>query len=70
MLNTIGGIVRNGKIELTEKVTLVEGTRVLVTALLTEADEEENFWTHASENSLKAVWDNPADDVYADLLKE
>ena len=29
----------------------------------------DDFWLKASESSLKAIWDNPEDDVYAELLK-
>lgn len=49
-----------------EEIQLPEGTEVLVTPLLDETD----FWRRASESSLDAVWDNPEDDVYAQLLAE
>jgi hypothetical protein len=65
MLNTIRAIVRQGKIELLEKIEIPEGTEVLVTPLI-----EAEFWLKASESSLEAVWDNSEDDVYATLLKE
>jgi predicted DNA-binding antitoxin AbrB/MazE fold protein len=64
MPNTIRAIVREGKIELLEKVELPEGTEVLVTPLSGEAD----FWLRASEGSLAEVWDNSEDDAYAELL--
>ena len=57
----------DGKVELLEPLDLIEGTRLLVTVL---ADEEQTFWTAASQPSLDAVWNNPEDDVYAELLKE
>ena len=66
MLNTIRAVVREGKIELLEKVEIPEGTEVLVTVLL----DDMNFWGQASQVSLDAVWDNPEDDVYAKLLEE
>lgn len=31
---------------------------------------EIGFWFQASEASLRRIWDNPEDDVYAQLLKE
>ncbi len=66
MLHTLWGVVHDGKVELTEKVPLVEGSKVLVTFL--PSDDEEQFWLRASESALDAVWDNPQDDVYAQLL--
>lgn len=33
-----------------------------------DAAEERAFWLAASEPSLRRIWDNPADDVYAQLL--
>jgi len=29
----------------------------------------DDFWLKTSEPALKAIWDNPEDDVYAELLK-
>ena len=66
MRNTIRAIVREGKIELLEKVELPEGTEVLVTPLLDEAD----FWLKTSESSADSIWDNAEDDVYAELLEK
>ena len=64
MLNTIRAVVREGKIELLEEVEIPEGTEVLVTPLV-----EAEFWMKVSESSADAVWDNPEDDVYAELLE-
>ena len=55
---------RQGRIELLEEIELPEG--VLVTPLLDEA----GFWRRASESALDAVWDNPEDNVDAQLLSE
>ena len=65
MLSTIRAVVRDGKIELLEPVSLPNGAHLLVT-ILTEDDH--GFWQQASESSLKQVWDNPEDDIYAELL--
>lgn len=65
MLNTIRAIVKEGKIELLEKIEIPEGTEVLVTPLI-----EAEFWLKASESSLEAIWNNSEDDVYATLLEE
>ena len=61
MLNTFWAIVREGKIELLEKVRVPEGTRVLVTLL---PDDDAEFWSKVSQISLDRIWDNPGDDVY------
>jgi predicted DNA-binding antitoxin AbrB/MazE fold protein len=66
MSNTIRAIVREGKIELLEKVEIPEGTEVLITPLI----DEQGFWLNASESSLDSVWDNAEDDVYAELLEK
>ena len=70
MLSTVWGIVRDGKIELAEPTVLEEGAKVLITALPNVEESDNDFWMRASETSLAAIWDNPEDDVYAELLKE
>jgi hypothetical protein len=65
MLKTVQGVIRAGKIELLEQVELSEGATVLVTFLPDEAGE---FWLHASQVSLDAIWNNPEDDVYGKLF--
>ena len=67
MSNKVQGIVRNGKIELLDEVDLPEGARILLVLL---PDDESQFWMEASPSSLDAVWDNPEDDVYAQLLEK
>jgi len=67
MQKTLKAIIHEGKIEPLEKVDLPEGAKVLVRLL---PDDETEFWQQASETSLSAVWDNPEDDVYAQLLNE
>ncbi|MEL6470519.1 MAG: antitoxin family protein [Cyanobacteria bacterium J06623_4] len=65
MPKTLWARIRQGKIELLESTELPEGTRVLFTLL---PDDETSFWLQASQTSLDAVWDNPEDGVYAQLL--
>ena len=67
MPKALRAIIHEGKIEPLEQVDLPEGSKVLVTLL---ADDEADFWLQASQPSLDAIWDNPEDDVYAQLLKE
>ena len=65
MLSTVRAVVREGKIELLDRIDLPEGSKLLVTVL---PDEEVSFWLDASRASLDRIWDNPEDDVYARLL--
>jgi predicted DNA-binding antitoxin AbrB/MazE fold protein len=67
MSKSLRAIIREGKIEPLEEVNLPEGSKVLVTLL---ADDEAEFWLPASQASIDRIWDNPEDDVYAQLLKE
>lgn len=66
MLETIWGIVHDGKIETLGEVDAPEGTRALVTLLV---EDENDFWQTASSESLGEIWDNEEDDVYAELLE-
>ncbi len=68
MLTTVWAIVKNGKIEPIESISLEEDTRVIVTLVPDEHDRE--FWLHASESALAGVWDNEKDDTYANLLQK
>ncbi len=65
MLHTVWAVVREGRIELQEQVPMAEGSRVLVTIL--PPDDDDRFWTEASQSALADVWDNPEDDVYGRL---
>jgi hypothetical protein len=67
MLSTIYAMVHDGKIEPAEPIDLPEGATVLVTLL---PAEDETFWLATSQTSLDRVWNNPEDDVYAELLKK
>ena len=66
MLETVWGIVHDGKIETLGNVDAPDGTRTLVTLLV---EDENDFWQAASSTSLDEIWDNEEDDVYAELLK-
>lgn len=67
MMNTVWGVVRDGRIEPLEKIEAPEGTRVLVTLL---PEDDSLFWLAASQPSVDSVWNNEEDDVYAELLKK
>lgn len=66
MFNTVSAIFKDGRIQLLEEIDLPEGTEILVTPLIDDAD----FWTKASQPALDSVWDNAEDDVYADILTQ
>lgn len=68
MLKTVWAVVREGKIELLENASLPEGSRVLVTLMPDE--DEQQFWLEASDRSLTEIWDNTEDDIYAKLLQK
>jgi predicted DNA-binding antitoxin AbrB/MazE fold protein len=65
MQERIRAVVNQGRIEPLERLDLPDGTEVLVTVYSNGND----FWVNASESSLKAIWDNAEDDVYAKLLE-
>jgi hypothetical protein len=67
MLQTLWATVQEGQIQLSEQISLPEGTKLLVTVL---PDDDGQFWSGASQTSLAAIWDNAEDDAYAQLLKE
>lgn len=48
-----------------EPANLPEGTEVFVTVA---EGGEPRFWLHATETTLDAIWNNPEDDVYEQLL--
>lgn len=68
MLTTVKGIIQKHKIKLVEKVDIPEGTKLLITILSPEEDEQ--FWQNASISSLTKVWNNSEDNIYAELLKK
>jgi hypothetical protein len=70
-LKTVWTVVREGKIELLENLSLSEGARVLVTLMPDE--DEQQFSMDASERSalrssaslsLAEVWENTEDDTF------
>lgn len=67
MLNTVRAVVRQGKIELLEKVSVPDGTELLVTIL---PRDESNFWLACGETTLDRIWNNLEDDVYGEPLKK
>ncbi len=66
-MQVIEAVIKNGQIVPVSDVDLEEGSRVLVT--LSNGDSRD-FWLVATERSLKDIWDNDEDDVYAELLEK
>ncbi|MFN0279716.1 MAG: antitoxin AF2212-like protein [Pyrinomonadaceae bacterium] len=64
-MHTIEAIVKDGQIVPVEDVSLEEGSRVLITV---SEGNDRDFWMAATEDTLRAIWDNEEDDVYAELL--
>jgi hypothetical protein len=64
MSNTVLAVVKGGKIEPLGHVVFPEGTKLLVTML----SDDDTFWQEASQETLKKIWDNKEDDIYAQLL--
>ena len=67
MTTTVEAIYENGKLMLPRPLSLPEQSHVRVTI---ESDTEREAWLKLSEESLKTVWDNAADDVFNELLKK
>jgi len=65
MQERIRAVLNGGRIEPLQKLDVPDGTEVLIT-VLSNADD---FWLKASQETLDAIWHNPEDDVYAELLK-
>jgi hypothetical protein len=68
MLTTVKGIVQKHRIKIVEKLDIPDGTKLLITILPQEENEE--FWQNASLSSLDKIWNNSEDNIYAELLKK
>ena len=71
MTTTVEAIYENGTLKLPRPLPLEEKSQVVVTIQTKkgtgEADERES-WLKKSEETLAKAWDNPADDVFNELL--
>ena len=67
MTTTVDAIYEHGKLVLPQPLSLPEKSHVRVTI---ESDPEREAWLKLSEESLKQVWGNDADDVFNELLKK
>lgn len=67
MTTTVEAIYQDGKLLLSKPLSLPDKSHVRVTI---ESDPEREAWLKLSEESLRKVWDNDADDVFNELLKK
>jgi predicted DNA-binding antitoxin AbrB/MazE fold protein len=71
MTATIEAIYENGMLRLSRPLPLEEKAQVMVT-VQTKPDSddasEREAWLRRSEEVLTKAWDNPADDVFNELL--
>ena len=67
MITIVDAIYEDGKLVLQQPLPLPEHSHVRVTI---DSDLEREAWLKVSEESLKKVWDNDADDIFNDLLEK
>ena len=67
MIKVVDAIYEKGKLVLEQPLPLPEHARVRVTV---DSDLEHAAWLKLSEESLKKVWDNDADDIFNELLEK
>jgi predicted DNA-binding antitoxin AbrB/MazE fold protein len=71
MTTTVEAIYENGTLKLPRPLPLEEKAQVVVT-IQTKADFNEanqrEAWLKKSEETLTKAWNNPADDVFNELL--
>ena len=71
MTTTVEAVYENGTLKLRHPLPLEEQARVLVTVRTADeamSNEGRAAWLKQSEEMLAKVWDNPADDVFNELL--
>lgn len=70
MSTTLEAIYEDGLLRLARPLALPSHSRVTVTVEMPEEDTERRHWLAASEATLRKTWDNPADDVFNELLQK
>jgi len=71
MTTTVEAIYENGTLKLPRPLPLEENAQVMVTIQTKTGSndtDERAAWLKQSEASLMQAWDNPADDVFNELL--
>jgi predicted DNA-binding antitoxin AbrB/MazE fold protein len=67
VIKTIDATYEDGKLVLQQPLPLPEHAHVRV---IIDTDSERAAWLKLSEESLRKVWDNDADEVFNDLLQK
>jgi len=67
MIKTVDAIYEDGRLVLQQPLPLPEHSHVRV---IIDTDSEREAWLKLSEESLRKVWDNDADEVFNDLLQK
>ena len=68
MSTTVDAIYEHGTLVLRQPLPLPEKSHVRVT--IESPDAERDEWLKHSENILLRTWDNPADDIFNELLAQ
>ena len=71
MTTTVEAIYENGMLKLPRPLPIEEKAQVVVTIQTKEPSDEakeRQAWLKRSEETLTKAWDNPADDVFNELL--
>ncbi len=63
---TVGGVYRDGKIELVLPLDLPNGTVVEVEVRVMTPEEEDEAWRELGMSRMEEEWNNPKDAVYND----
>jgi hypothetical protein len=63
---SVGGVYRNGKIELDQPLDVPDGSVVEVEVRLVTPEEEDEAWRELGMSRLEEEWNNPKDAVYDD----
>ncbi len=70
MSRTREAIYEDGLRRLAQPLPLPSRSRVTVTVQTMEEDTERQYWLGVSEAVLRETWENPADDVFNELLSK
>ncbi len=68
-MSPVRAVIRSGHLESLDTLDFPEGTNLVILPV-TNNEGDHKFWMGVADNSLARIWDNPEDDVYAELLKE
>jgi hypothetical protein len=72
MTTKMDAVYEGGKLVLPTPLPLPDKTRVIVTieSRTQSSDIEREAWLTLSEQSLLSTWNNPADDIFNELLSK